>query len=141
MATQGPEPSAREVAEFMVTLVPRGVGSLSQSRAAAHVRKQFGDEFVYKNKNRKLGSPGGRARRVQGIDERRPGRFGVGHEFAKLAAEAVDRHARTLSQTPKAWLLSRPPRSALQIVDQDQYIESSNDWTGARAFAVPAPRL
>ena len=43
--------TARDVAEFMVTLVPPGRGHLAQSRASALIKKRFGMEFVQKNKN------------------------------------------------------------------------------------------
>ena len=41
----------REVAEFMVTLIPPGHGRLAQSKVSAHVRKKYGMSYVIKNKN------------------------------------------------------------------------------------------
>lgn len=46
-----PEPTAQEVADYMVTLIPPGHGRLAQSKASAHIRKKFGLAYVVKNKN------------------------------------------------------------------------------------------
>lgn len=51
MATNPENVPARTVAEYMVTLIPEGRGHLSQSRVSAMIRKQFGLDFVQKNKN------------------------------------------------------------------------------------------
>lgn len=48
---QKPEATASEVAEYMVSLIPAGHGRLAQSRASALIRKNFGLDYVVKNKN------------------------------------------------------------------------------------------
>jgi hypothetical protein len=51
MASNEGEPTARDVAEFIVTLIPPGRGQLPQSRVSASVRSKFGMDYVQKNKN------------------------------------------------------------------------------------------
>lgn len=43
----------REIAEWMVTQIP-DAGFLRQARVARMIRTNYGEEFVYKNKNRNL---------------------------------------------------------------------------------------
>lgn len=49
--SESEKPSARDVAEFMVTLIPPGHGRLAQSRVSALIRKRYGLDWVVKNKN------------------------------------------------------------------------------------------
>ena len=47
--------TARDVAEYMVTLIPPGHGRLTQTRASGMIRKNFGFDYVVKNKNNNWG--------------------------------------------------------------------------------------
>ena len=51
MSNISDEATARDVAEFMVTLIPPGHGRRAQERASAMIRKRFGMSYVQKNKN------------------------------------------------------------------------------------------
>tara|TARA_A100001391_G_scaffold147670_1_gene105169 strand:- start:194 stop:481 length:288 start_codon:yes stop_codon:yes gene_type:complete len=46
--------SPKEVAEFMVSQIGAG-GTLYQQTAAIRIRKQFGEDFTYRNKQRNWG--------------------------------------------------------------------------------------
>lgn len=47
-------PTAKDVAEFMVSLISAS-GTLYQSRAAHQIKTQFGETFVYRNRQRNWG--------------------------------------------------------------------------------------